>query len=381
MTAPAAVPVLVDTTLRDGLQAPGVSLLRHAKVVVARAIDAVGIPELEVGIPAAGAEEIDDIRAVADAVGAGRVIPWCRGTRVDLQAARRCGTRVVHLSFATSALHQQIWGLSASAVLAAAGALVAEARGAFERVYVGAQDASRADPDFLNDFCGVVLEAGASRLRFADTVGRLVPSRVVVAIGRLHAAYPGLQLEFHAHNDLGLATANTLAAFEAGAGAASVTVNGLGERAGNAALEEVAVALRVGCGLQVPWRLEEMARLSAQVAALTGRPIPTQRPVVGASAFQHASGIHCAGQIRDTRAYEAFAPEMVGRVRADFVYGEKTGGAAVQACLASRGVSVDAAAARDLAASVRLLARDRRCPLSVSEVTRLATGTAPDFSS
>jgi homocitrate synthase NifV len=367
---------LVDTTLRDGLQAPGISLSREGKVQVARAIHAAGIAELEVGIPAAGAGEIDDIRAVAEAIGADRVIPWCRGTRDDLRAARRCGTAAVHLSFATSSLHQRIWGLSAAAVQEAAQALVAEARQAFDRVYVGAQDASRADPGFLHDFAGWVREAGATRLRLADTVGLLVPSRVGGLVGRLRAAHPGLLLEFHAHNDLGLATANTLAAFEAGAQAASVTVNGLGERAGNAALEEVAVALQVGCGVASPVALQALSALSALVASLTSRPVPAQRPVVGTAAFEHASGIHCAGQLRDRRAYEGFAPELVGRARPCFVFGEKTGGAAVQACLADGGVGVDRLEARRLAAQVRHLARTRGRPLTAAEVTQLPADTA-----
>ncbi len=363
-------PWLADTTLRDGEQAAGVVFRSRDRLSIALALADAGIDELEIGTPAMGEHEVRTMRRIVQRDLPCRLTAWCRATPSDLEAAERTGVGSVNLSVPASALHQSVLGKSEDWVLARLAEMVAAARERFDHVAVGAQDASRAAPAFLDQLTTAARQAGADRLRLADTVGLGTPESTAELVARARRSAGAMVLEFHGHNDLGLATANTLSAWRAGAASLSVTVLGLGERAGNAALEQVATALKVLAGAGLSLRTERLAALCGQVARAAGRPIPPDRPVCGSSAFAHESGIHCSALRENERTYQGYDPVSVGR-RSRRVIGAHSGASAVQAQLADEGIIIGRVQAGRLLPAIRRAARRRRGPLSGRDVQSL----------
>ena len=359
---------IIDTTLRDGEQAPGISFDRETKLAIARDLDRAGVDELEVGIPAMGSDARNDIRALV-ALGLGcRLTSWCRALEADLELAKRCGTRGVHISYPVSPLLMAAMGKPTEWVLRQVTGLVSASLEMFEQVSIGAQDAFRADKGFLEEFVHTAARCGAHRVRLADTVGLATPFQVAGLIQSLAPRMEGTWLEFHGHNDLGMATANTIAAIEAGIESVSVTVNGIGERAGNAPLEQVATAVALLDERSTSIAISKLPPICQYVSQTTGRPIPVDRPITGEAVFCHESGIHCAGILKDPATYQPFAPERVGREKARFVAGRHSGTHALKHMMAEAGLAISQPEARLLLEAVRAEALRRKSALSLEEL-------------
>ncbi|GAW67113.1 trans-homoaconitate synthase [Geoanaerobacter pelophilus] len=372
MNVLSAKPVFIgDTTLRDGEQTAGVVFSAKEKIAIAKKLDAMGVHELECGIPAMGKEERSTIRALVDLGLSARLITWNRALIPDIEASISCGITAVDISLCVSDImieskinKSREW--VKEQLRRALG--FAKSRGLY--VCVGGEDASRADLSFLGELMQIAAASGADRFRFCDTLGILDPFTMQEKVAALTAAVPQLDVEVHAHNDLGLATANALAGFRGGASYISTTVNGLGERAGNAALEEVVMALKVACGIDVGIDTRRLAAISRLVGKASNRGVPAWKAVVGERVFSHESGVHTDGVLKNPANYEVFPPEEVGLSR-HIVAGKHSGTNGIVECYRQIGIPLSIEEAQKLMARVRSASQLIKGPLQPQDLIRL----------
>ena len=365
---------LDDTTLRDGEQTAGIVFSDDEKFNIACMLDEIGIDQIEAGIPEMGGSEIETITRIADAGLNASILGWNRANVNAIKTSIDCGVDAVAISLATSDLHIETKLFkSRDWVLNTIRESVAFAKSHGVYCSVNAEDASRTGLDFLVEYAKAAASEGADRLRFCDTIGLMEPFRMYAAVKTL-IEETGLEIEMHTHNDFGLATANAIAGVHAGATWVNVTVGGLGERAGNASLEQTAMALKYLEGQEINIDTAKLFEITDYVMRAAGRELYPSMPVVGQSMFSHESGIHADGVIKNPKTYEVFPPEEVGLER-HIVVGKHSGGATIVHAMAQHGIEV----AREDAQAVLALVRAKSSRLKRALTDRELRGMYEDY--
>lgn len=319
---------IVDTTLRDGEQTAGVVFANSEKIMIAEMLSDLGVNQLEVGIPTMGGDEKEAIKQIVKRNLDSSIMAWNRAVVSDVQQSIDCGVDAVAISISVSDIHiQNKLRTSREWVLEQMVKTTEYAKKNGLYVSVNGEDASRADDDFLIEFIECAKEAGADRFRFCDTVGVMDPFTIRKKIEKIYKA-TNFDIEMHTHNDFGMATANAIGGVLGGANYVGVTVNGLGERAGNAALEEVLMSLIHVLKYESKIDTRKFVELSEYVSRASGREMPAWKAIVGSNMFRHESGIHADGALKNPKNYEAFDPAEVGLER-QIVIGKHSGKAAV----------------------------------------------------
>jgi len=366
--------IIDDTTLRDGEQTAGVVFSKREKITIARMLDSIGVGEIECGIPAMGKEEQDSIRSLVDLGLNARLITWNRALVPEIEASIACGVQAVDISLSVSdqmIVHKL--RKSRDSVKEQLKVALGFAKQHNLYVSVGGEDASRADLPFLVELMEITRSLGGDRFRFCDTLGIMNPFSMFDKVTFLRKSVPEVDIEVHTHNDLGMATANAIAGIRAGARFVNTTINGLGERAGNAALEEVVMGLKHACSIETGIDTHRFREMSLFVAKASDRPLSVSKPVVGSRVFAHESGLHADGVIKDPHNYEGFDPAEVGLTRS-IVVGKHSGTGGLIERYRSMGITVGRKQAEPLLEQTRAMSCKRKRDLTNCELMAIYLG-------
>ena len=374
--------IIFDTTLRDGEQSPGATMSSGQKVVIARSLDEMGVDVIEAGFAIASEGDFKCIEAISKIVRNAQVCSLSRAIKKDIEAAGRAVQYAVqpriHTFISTSEIHMQHQlKMSEEQVLAAIDESVRYARQFCDEVEWSAMDATRSEISFLCQAIEIAIRAGARTINVPDTVGYVFPQEYAAMIRAIKNRVPNIDqaiISVHCHNDLGFATANSLAAIEAGARQIECTINGIGERAGNAALEEIIMAIQTRQDV-MPYQTHidstKIMAISKQVSASTGFAVQKNKAIVGANAFAHESGIHQDGVLKARETYEIMRPESIGLDRSELPMGKHSGRAAFRVKL--QALNIESNASEFEAMFIRFKAiGDRQKYVSDQEVSKLA---------
>ena len=327
---------IFDTTLRDGEQTPGCSMNPQEKLTMARQLERLGVDTIEAGFPVSNASDFEAVSLISSAIKNCRIAALCRATKGDIETAmlalKKAANPLIHIFIATSDLHMQYkLRMEPEEVLSRIYENVSYAKKYAPIVQWSAEDASRSDIDFLCRAAETAIEAGADIVNFADTVGYSTPSELRNMIRTIKERTKGIEnvnVGIHCHNDLGMAVANSLSCIGVGVNQIDCTLNGIGERAGNAALEEIVMALNTRSDVyraHTSVRTEQIYRSSSMLSRIIGISVPKNKPIVGENAFQHESGIHQHGVMANRATYEIMTPESIGIKTSSIVFGKHSG--------------------------------------------------------
>ena len=364
-------PHIIDSTLRDGEQAPGVVFTLDEKLRIAGMLEDCGIKELEVGTPAMGSDEVRMIREIVQSGFRFDKLCWARAKEFDIEESAKTGANRINISFPISDVQLSAMGRNTDWVMNQLLPIISFARQRFDFIAIGAQDASRANREFLNIFISACLAEGVDRIRLADTVGILNPFSTAQLFTSVSGKFPFVDFEFHGHNDLGMATANSVAALMSGAASVSATVNGLGERAGNAFLEEIAAAMKISAGIDCGIHLAGMQQLCQFVAEASSKPIYPSKPIVGDMICRHESGIHCNSLLKNELTYQPFLSSEIGR-STEMVLGRHSGSGTIRHLLEKLNLKITDKQSMLLTEQVKSLSFLKKRELHMDELIYLA---------
>jgi len=363
-------PFIIDTTLRDGEQAPGVVFSKREKMKIAALLDELGVDEVEIGTPAISNEEKSIIKEIATAGFRFKTSSWCRANLTDIQEATKLKTTSVNISLPVSDIQIETIGKSRKWVLQQLVETTQYASNNFSHNTVGAQDATRSNIHFLKEYIFCAQEAGANRVRIADTVGISTPLEIQELFLDLTSSFPKMEFEFHGHNDLGMATANAITAYKSGAKCISGTVNGLGERAGNSVIEEF-IAYLIYKENNCAYNSKVITKLCKTVASISKQSLSDCKPITSEKVYTHESGIHTSAILKNRAAYQFINPADFGQIEKGFCFGKHSGKASIHHFIKEKNLQFDERLVQLILTAVKQKASNWKRPLTEIDVMNI----------